>query len=126
MSWQVRRLIKWLAVGLGFSGLVCLLVAAPAQAACEFFSEPQRFNTRTEGDVIVIGGQRQQPYRVMIIGDDEAILSAIRECVLDAFVTRTRLGTYIQVGSFASRQDAETIRRILQKEGYHPRVIYIR
>lgn len=120
------RVIKRLAVGLGFSGLVWLLVAAPAQANCEFFSEPQRFNTRTEGDVIIIGWQRQQPYRVMIVGDDETALLAIRECVLDAFATRTRFGTYIQVGSFASRQDAETIRRILQKEGYRPRVIYIR
>lgn len=75
----------------------------------------------------MIGQQRQQPYRVVIAGDDAATLSAIRECVLDAFMTRTRpMGSYIQVGSFASRRDAETIRGILQKEGYRPRVIYIR
>lgn len=120
------RSIKRLAIGLGFSGLVCLLVVVPAQGACEFFSEPQRFNTRTEEDVIVIGQQRQQPYRVVIVNEGEATLSAIRECVLDAFAARTRFGNYIQVGSFASRQDAETIRRILQKEGGSPRVTYVR
>ena len=115
-----------LAAGLGVAGGICLSVALPAQAACEFFSEPQRFNTQADGGLIVIGQQPQQSYQVAIPGDDMTTLTAIRACVLDAFVARTRLGTYIQVGSFASRRDAETIRRILQREGYRPRVLYVR
>ena len=120
----MSRWTKGLAAGLRFSGLVWLLAAKPAWAGCDFFSEPQRFNTYMNGDVIVIGHQRQQPYRVVIAGDDATTLAAIRACVLDAFVTRTRLGAHIQVGSFTSRRDAEIIRRILQQEGYRPRVIY--
>ena len=120
----MNRWVKELATGLGFAGFVWLLATSPAGAACEFFSEPQRFNTQTDGDVIVVGWQRQQPYRVVITGDDAATLTAIRACVLDAFASRTRLGAYIQVGSFASRRDAETIRRILQRAGYRSRVVY--
>ncbi len=99
-------------------------MAQPSQAACEFFSEPQRYNTETQGDVIVIGSQADRRYRVVVAGTDAATLSAIRACVLDAFVARSRAGSYIQVGSFANRSDAETIRRILQREGYRTRVVY--
>ncbi len=95
-----------------------------SQAACDFFPEPQRYSTETQGDVIVIGRQADLRYRVIVPGADETTLSAIRACVLDAFVSRS--GDYIQVGSFASRRDAETIRRILQREGYRTRVIYRR
>lgn len=106
--------------------IACLIAAQPSQAACDFFSEPQRYNTETQGDVIVIGRQADRQYRVIVPGNDEMTLSGIRACVLDAFVSRSRTGDYIQVGSFASRRDAETIRRILQREGYHTRVIYRR
>lgn len=116
------RSVGWLAAG----AIAWLLIAQPGQAACDFFSEPQRYNTETEGDVIVIGGQPDQRYRVVVAGTDAATLSAIRACVLDAFVTRSRTGSYIQAGSFANRSDAETIRRILQGEGYRTRVIYRR
>ncbi|MGB3296010.1 MAG: SPOR domain-containing protein [Phormidesmis sp.] len=122
----MSRLITGLAAGLGVASGICLAAATPAQATCEFFSEPQRFNTQMDGAVIVVGQQPQQSYRVVIPGDDVTTLTALRTCVLDAFVARTRFGPHIQVGSFANRRDAETIRRILQKEGYRPRVLYVR
>ncbi|NJM96975.1 MAG: hypothetical protein HC800_07150 [Phormidesmis sp. RL_2_1] len=111
-------------VGLGLGMSAWAMVAAPSWAECTFFAEPQRYNTERQGDVLVIGQQRDRPYRVVIIGADSAVLSAVRACVLDAFATRTDFGPYIQVASFANRGDAEIIRRILQRAGHHPRVIY--
>lgn len=103
-------------------------MATSSRAACEFFSEPQRYNTQINGDVVVIGAQLNRRYQVVVAGkstaEDEAMLTAIRACVLDAFVTHSELGTYIQVGSFDRRRDAETIQRILRREGYRARTIY--
>ena len=119
------------AIALPILGVITsLMIATPSQAACEFFSEPQRYNTQTDGEVIVIGAQLNRRYRVVVAGkslaEDEAMLAGIRACVLDAFVTHSELGTYIQVGSFDRRSDAETIQRILRREGYRARTIYSR
>ena len=107
-----------------------LTTATPSLAACESFSEPQRYNTQTNGDTVVIGAQLNRPYQVVVAGknaaEDEATLTAIRACVLDAFITHSELGTYIQVGSFERRSDAETIQRILGREGYRARTVYSR
>ncbi|KPQ35363.1 MAG: Sporulation related domain [Phormidesmis priestleyi Ana] len=94
--------------------------------SCEFFSEPQRYNTQTSNEAIVIGPQPNQHYRVIVNTTDSATLTAIRACVLDAFATRSHLGEYIQVGSFSQRSDAETIARLLKRAGYPARTLYIR
>ncbi|MEO1396497.1 MAG: SPOR domain-containing protein [Cyanobacteria bacterium J06634_5] len=95
---------------------------------CTFFSSPQQFNSSTSEDgTIVIGRQADRSYRVIVPGSSRPErVSAVRACVTDAFVSRTRSGEYLQVGSFDRRGDAETIRRILRKEGYPTRVIYSR
>lgn len=93
---------------------------------CLFFSEPQHYNTQTRGNVIVIGNQPDRSYRVILVGDDATVLATIRSCVLDAFVTQSSQGSYIQVGSFARRSEAEALQRILRREGYHARTIYVR
>ena len=100
-----------------------LSMALPSKA-CEFFSAPQSFNTQASGDTIVIGAQPSRRYRVVLGGQNDAALAEIRTCILDAFATRSSIGPYIQIGSFENRRDAETIRRILQKEGYRVRVNY--
>lgn len=102
------------------------LLAQPASAECTFFSVPQRYNTQTVDDVIVIGDQSDRPYRVVVTGDDEAVLRRIQACVLDAFATRSKFGPFIQVGSFSRRRDAEDLRRILRREGFDARVTYRR
>ncbi len=112
-AWYCLSVILWLAA------------AQPSQA-CNFFSEPQRFNTQANGDTIIIGSQPNQRYRVVLSGQNDTALAEIRACILDAFATRSRIGPYIQVGSFDNRQDAETIQRILQREGYRVRVNYVR
>jgi hypothetical protein len=114
------RLVKEIGIG----AIAWLIAATPSDAACEFFSSPQRYNTQTNGDVIVIGAQLDRPYHVIVTGDNETTLAGIRSCILDAFISQSHLGPYIQVGSFDRRSDAETIKRILRQEGYRARVIY--
>ncbi len=128
MSRQKRRyleggyLFKWL----GISAIAWSALSRSAQAECLLFSEPQRFNTRTADNVIVIGHQSDRPYRVVVMDGSDTTLDRIRTCVLDAYSTRSRIGRYIQIASFGSRQDAETIRRILRSYGYPTRVVYSR
>lgn len=136
---RVARVARRSAIATAILGItIWLMAAAPSSAAeltgdlapeaatCEFFSEPQRYNTEANGDVIVIGNQLNRRYRVIVAGDDDTTLSNIRACVLDAFVTRSQIGTYIQVASFERRSDAETIERILRRAGYRTRTVYSR
>lgn len=125
--WRSHRLLwVWISVGILTGAITWLVSAKPSQAACAFFAEPQRFNTHKEGDVVVIGRQPDSPYRVVVLSEDRDTLSEIRACVLDAFATRSRVGPYIQVGSFNRRGDAEVIRRVLRRSGYQARVTYVR
>jgi hypothetical protein len=132
--------------GFGVGAIACLIVAMPSpvsaqisglvsaqtsnqtsnQTTCEFFSAPQRFNTQTNGDVIVIGAQPNRRYHIIVANGDDTVLAGIRTCVLDAFVSQSKLGPYIQVGSFDRRSEAEAIQRILRREGYRTRIIYWR
>jgi len=106
--------------------LPCFILLAQPAAACTFFSVPQRYNTQSVDGVIVIGEQRDRPYRVIVTGADEAALQSIQACILDAFSTTSKFGPYVQAGSFDSRRDAESLRRILRREGHNARVIYRR
>lgn len=120
--------------------------ARAAEQTCEFFSSPQRYNTRRIGadgleiedgagtagtneatnTTIVIGRQPNHPYKVIVPGDDTESLYILRTCILDAFISRARFGPYIHIGSFERRNQAERLRRILTREGYPARVIYQR
>ena len=102
-----------------------------AQVECRMLAEPQQFNTQQlddlEGEnVIVIGHQPNRPYRVAITRASDATFARIRACVPDAYLTRSRVGRYIQVASFNKRRDAEAIYRILQRYGYSARLFYLR
>jgi len=119
MSWHFLTLP-------GASGALWLLSVSPGFAACELFSDPQQFNTSTSDDVIVIGHQQNRRYHLVLPRADEASVREIQACVLDAFLTRSRAGEYLQIGSFDRRSEAETIRRILRRSGYRPRVVYNR
>ncbi|MEM6868791.1 MAG: hypothetical protein AAF528_10465 [Cyanobacteria bacterium P01_C01_bin.121] len=124
--WLSRKRSIGLSIGLSAGILTWVASISPSYASCEFFSVPQRFNTETSEDVIVIGHQSGQPYQVVVLSDDQDVLSEIRACVLDAFATRSRFGSYIQVGSFRRRGDAEVVGRILTRSGYSARVTYRR
>ena len=75
---------------------------------------------------MLIGKLRDRPYQVVVSGADETATQRLQACVIDAFITRSNFGTYIQAGSFKQRSDAEALRRILQSEGYRARVTYQR
>ena len=115
-------MFKWLKI----CGIAWGAISLPVQAECTLFSEPQRFNTQVTDDVVVIGRRPNHPYSVVVIDDSEATLATLRLCVLDAYLTRSRLGGYIHVASFSKRQDAEAITRILRGDDYPARVIYRR
>lgn len=107
--------------------------AAPqtVQSECTLFPEPLQLNTQQfegEGEegVIVIGHQPDRRYRVIVVDRSQATFERLRTCVLDAYLTRLRIGSYIHVGSFRKRREAEAIRRILRRNGYRVRVIYRR
>lgn len=97
------------------------------EPTCSLFTEPQRFNTQTNDDgVIIIGRQPDRPYHLILTNTRDTELNAIRICVPDAFVTSSRAGSYILVGSFTRRREAESVRRTLRRAGYRTRVIYRR
>ncbi|MEL7144346.1 MAG: hypothetical protein AAFY33_16470 [Cyanobacteria bacterium J06643_4] len=114
------------AMGLLGSAIATLILCAPAQATCEIFSAPQQFNTQIQGDVVVIGYQTDRRYQVILPIVSDADLADIRNCVTDAYITRSRIGDYIHVGSFGSRREARDLRRILNRAGHQARVVYVR
>ena len=73
--------------------------------------------------IIFIGNQPNRNFQVVVTDSRRETLAAIRICILDAFATQTKLGKYIQVGSFAQRAEAEEISRKLTQAGYPAQVI---
>lgn len=88
--------------------------------------EPLEPLTREPDRVIFIGNQPNRPFQVIVTDSRRSTLLALRTCILDAFSTQTRLGEYIQVGSFANRSEADALHRRLQRAGYPSRVIHNR
>lgn len=123
---ELNAMKKIGAMGLIGGAIAATLLCPPSQAACELFAEPQQFNTQVQGDVIVIGAQADRRYQVILPNPHEATLPALRDCVTDAYLTQSRMGSYIHIGSFDNRQDARNLRHILREAGYRARVIYSR
>ena len=82
--------------------------------------------SREPDRIIFIGNQPNRPFQVVVTDSRRSTLLELRTCILDAFLTQTRLGRYIQVGSFTNRSEAEAIHRRLQRAGYPARVIHLR
>ena len=117
--WQPMPLALMLGLGLapGFSAI------AVAQS-CTALPQPQRLNTEQRDEVIHIGALPWRPYRVILPTPTEADLATIRDCVPDAYQSQSRLGPFVQVGSFATRAEAETVHRQFTAAGYSTRVIH--
>ena len=75
--------------------------------------------------IIFIGNQPNRDFQVVVTDSRKETLASLRTCVLDAFATQTRVGNYIQVGSFTHRSEAETLFQKLEQAGYPARVIHI-
>ena len=76
---------------------------------CDFLVSPQEFNTFENDDRIVIGHVTSRPYIVLLTHDLEESLPTIRACVPDAFLTSSRLGSYVHVASFDNYRDAKEL-----------------
>lgn len=83
-------------------------------------------NTLRQGEVIVVGRLPERHYLVIVPTDDAAVLEQVQACVPGAFITRSRLGPYIQAGIFDRRFLAENLSSLLRDEGIRARVIYVR
>ncbi|MEO0868602.1 MAG: hypothetical protein AAFY17_09170 [Cyanobacteria bacterium J06642_11] len=76
---------------------------------CSFWSYPQNLNTLEENGPTIIGQLRNRPYVVLITTDLEAKLPLVRACIPDAFLTSSRLGSYIRVASLDDYWDARDL-----------------
>ena len=92
--------------------------AADPYAATPLELEPQL--------IIFIGNQPNRDFQVVVTDSRKETLATLRTCVLDAFITQTRVGKYIQVGSFTHRSEAEAVSGRLAQAGYPARVIHLR
>jgi hypothetical protein len=82
-------------------------------------------NSALQGDVIVLGKPPDAPYVVVVpMGDQEDLLSQVRQCVPDAFQADSHLGKYIRAGAFARPSDARSLTRHLHSLGLDARTIY--
>lgn len=97
-----------------------------AQPTCEFLLNPEQLNSQVQDGegVIRIGNFSEKPYLVVLPDADETDLELIRPCITDAYLTRSRLGRYLQAGAFANRSDAEHLARTLRSSGFRGRVIH--
>ena len=84
------------------------------------------FSTTQQGEVIVLGRRTDYPYVVVVPTGSQTTLSAVRQCVPDAFVSRSKLGTYVQAGAFPNRAGAESLSWFLKSRGLDARVVYFR
>lgn len=95
------------------AGIFLLLPIFPASAQsedCSFLASTQDLNTFDGRDGrIVIGQLRSRPYVVLVTHDLQDHLLLIRACIPDAFLTSSRLGSYIHIASFDSYRDARAL-----------------
>ena len=124
MGWRTGWSIGQVVVLTGLS-LSLLTTAARAQT-CAVLSQAQRLNTEQREDVIHIGALPWRPYRVIVPTPEAGLLADIRACVPDAYQGQSRLGPFIQVGSFTTRADAEAVHRQFTAAGYSTRVVHRR
>ncbi|HEY9626844.1 MAG TPA: hypothetical protein V6C84_06045 [Coleofasciculaceae cyanobacterium] len=85
-------------------------------------SEP---SSVAQATVITLGKIPDAPYVVAVLNQDDVTLDTVRQCVPDAFQTRSRIGSYIRAGAFPQRSTAEALSRYLRTLNLETRVIYL-
>ncbi len=92
---------------------------------CSFLVSPQNLNTSEGADTTAIGQLRNRPYVVLITDDLEEQLPIVRACIPDAFLTSSRLGSYIRVASLDNYWEARDLAdHIGESLGTYVRVIH--
>jgi hypothetical protein len=74
--------------------------------------------------ILILGNIPDAPYVVVIPRADDVTLNTVRQCVPDAFETRSPSGHYIRAGAFARRSEAEQLSRYLRSLRLDARVVY--
>lgn len=104
---------------------------------CSFYNATQQNGAEQSADrlgtvtepvtepVIILGKLPNAPYVVVVPGSENSALNTVRQCVPDAFQTRSKWGVYIHVGAFPRRADAEQLSRYLRALQLDARVMYL-
>lgn len=124
--WRPVLLVLGLGLGLAPEAIAIGPNAIAAAQVCAVLPQPQRLNTETWDEVIHIGALPWRPYSVILPAPETDDLTAIRRCVPDAYHSQSRLGPFVQVGSFLTRAEAEAVHRQFTAAGYSTRVIHRR
>lgn len=109
-SLKGAQYLVWCLVMVGTFLLPAVSVSAQSEG-CDFLVSPQELNTleAEEGDRIVIGKFEDRPYIVLLTHNLQDHFPTIRACIPDAFLTSSRLGSYIQIASFNNYRDARDL-----------------
>lgn len=106
--------------GLAMFGLSGGLLSRPGLAqTC-----PEGATAPSEDQVISLGHSPERPYVAAVPGQQENALDQIKQCYSGAFITTSRLGPYIHVGSFESYREAQAVTNWLRSQNLDARVIY--
>jgi hypothetical protein len=95
----------------------------------ELLGDRPGFNTIVQGDTWKIGRQPDQHYVVILptntkSDQSKSQLRIIKDCTNDAFFADSHLGTYIQIGAFYRRVEAENLSKVLECQRIDARVVY--
>lgn len=112
------------------AGMMLLLPTVPVSAQsedCGFLVEPQTYNTAEGDGRIVIGRVPNRPYIVLLTHNLQENLPTIRTCIPDAFLTSSRLGSYVHIASLDNYREArELVNDINQTLDLDVRIIHYR
>lgn len=79
----------------------------------------------TQAETMILGQPCENPYVVVIPGSDSKILDEVKRYRPLAFLTDSRLGWYVQAGSFGDRALAESLSYQLRSVNLNARVVYL-
>lgn len=105
---RAAHLLTWLV------SLICASLPLPAIGQA----------TPNSSEVIILGQPCQNPYVVAIPTADAAVLDRVQTYAPGAFFTDSRLGSYVQAGSFIHRSLADEFSLQLRHAGFRARTIY--
>ncbi|MEW5860124.1 MAG: hypothetical protein AB1861_22520 [Cyanobacteriota bacterium] len=101
-----------------------IVQASPCSELLNLSQRPG-FNTRQEGNLIILGRLPKYPYAVVVPSGSEDKLEQVRQCVPDALIAKSNLGSYILAGSFPDQASAKSIYHALRSLGLDARIIYV-
>jgi hypothetical protein len=78
------------------------------------------------GPPIILGQPKEKPFVVVIPTSDFQTLTKVQQYAPLAFMSQSRLGSYIQAGAFADLETAQSLSYELRHRGFDAHVAYLR